>query len=160
MPRDFFATPPTSGSTRGWNWLTVRVWWRAAIVSLAVLVVLWIGFLAFLVIARPDTGTLRGLPQMLPDTFRLVRRLAKDRSMPRSARWPLWALVAYLAMPIDLVPDFLPVIGYLDDAILTALVLRHLFRTAGSEKLRDAWPGTPEGLAALRRLLQLDPGRG
>jgi uncharacterized membrane protein YkvA (DUF1232 family) len=133
------------------------VWWQAALLSLAVLMVLWVAFLAFLVIARPDTGTLSGLPRMLPDTIRLVGRLARDRSIPRSARFPVWALLAYYAMPIDLVPDFLPVIGYADDAILTALVLRRLLRTTGPTKLAEVWPGTPEGLAALSRMLKLEP---
>lgn len=132
------------------------MWWHAALISLAVLVVLWVAFLVFLVVARPDTGTLRDLPRMLPDTIRLVSRLAKDRTIPRSARFAVGALAVYLALPIDLVPDFLPVIGYADDAILTAIVLRHLFRTAGHSKVAALWPGTPEGLAALQRLLKLD----
>ena len=130
--------------------------WQAALVSLAVLVVLWVAFLAFLVIARPDTGTLRGLPRMLPDTVRLVRRLAGDRTIPRSARLPVWAVLAYLAMPIDLVPDFLPVIGYADDVILTAFVLRRLMRKAGPAKLVEHWTGTPEGLTVLRQMLRLE----
>jgi uncharacterized membrane protein YkvA (DUF1232 family) len=119
--------------------------------------VLWVAFLAFLVIARPDTGTLSGLPRMLPDTIRVVGRLARDRSIPRSSRFPVWALLAYYAVPVDLVPDFLPVIGYADDAILTALVLRRLFRKTGPTKLAEEWPGTPEGLAALSRMLKLEP---
>ncbi len=131
------------------------MWWRAALLSLAVLVALWVVLLAFLAVVRPDTGTLRGLPRILPDTVRVVRRLAGDRSIPRSARLPVWALLAYLGMPIDLVPDFLPVIGYADDAILTALVLRRLMRKAGPTKLAEHWTGTPEGLAMLRQLLYL-----
>ena len=123
---------------------------------MVVLIALWLVFLAFLVIARPDTGTLRGLPRMLPDTLRVIGRLARDRSIPRSARLPAWALLAYLAMPIDLVPDFLPVIGYADDAILTAFVLHRLLRKAGPTKLAEHWPGTPEGLATLSQMLRLE----
>jgi uncharacterized membrane protein YkvA (DUF1232 family) len=93
---------------------------------------------------------------MLPDTVRMVSRLARDRTIPRSARLPVWALLAYLAMPIDLVPDFLPVIGYADDAILTALVLHRLMRKAGPAKLAEHWTGTPEGLTALREMLHLE----
>lgn len=133
------------------------MWWQATLISLGVLVVLWLVFLAYLSIARPDTGTLKQMPRVLPDTIRLVRRLAADPSIPRSARWPVWGLLGYLAMPIDLVPDFLPVIGYADDAILTAIVLRRLVRHAGPEKVSTQWPGTPEGLTALRRMLRLDP---
>jgi uncharacterized membrane protein YkvA (DUF1232 family) len=133
------------------------VWWPRVLLSIVVLLGLWLVFLAFLVIARPDTGTLRGLPRMLPDTVRLVGRLAKDRTIPRSARIPAWALLVYLAMPIDLVPDFLPVIGYADDAILTALVLHRLFRKAGPTKLTEHWPGTALGLTTLRHMLHVEP---
>ena len=137
--------------------MSVSSSWHALLLSLAVLVALWIAFLVFLVITRPDTGALRDLPRMLPDTLRLVGRLAKDQSIARSARLPVWVLLGYLAAPIDLVPDFIPVIGYTDDAILTALVLRHLVRKAGPEKLVEHWPGTPEGLVTLTRMLHLGP---
>ena len=132
------------------------MWWQATIISLGVLVVVWLAFLAYLALARPDTGTLAQIPRVLPDTIRLVRRLASDRSIPRSARFPVWMLLAYLAFPIDLVPDFLPVLGYADDVILTALVLRRLVRYAGQTKVSEQWPGTPEGLTALRAMLRLD----
>ena len=69
---------------------------------------------------------------------------------------PVWALLAYLAMPIDLVPDFLPVIGNADDAILTALILRRLMHKAGPAKLAEQWTGTPEGLTVLRQMLRLE----
>ena len=132
------------------------MWWQATLISLSVLVVVWCAFLASLAVARPDTGTLAQIPRVLPDTIRLVRRLASDRSIARSARIPVWALLVYLACPIDLVPDFLPVIGYADDAILTALVLRRLVRYAGPAKVSEQWPGTPEGLTALRSMLRLE----
>jgi uncharacterized membrane protein YkvA (DUF1232 family) len=69
----------------------------------------------------------------------------------------LWlvALLIYLASPIDLVPDFLPVIGYADDAIVTSFVLRHVIARAGPPKLREHWPGPPDGLATLARLLRI-----
>ena len=67
-------------------------------------------------------------------------------------------MLAFLASPIDLIPDFIPVLGYADDVIITALALRWVTRTAGPEALARHWPGTPDGLAALRRLCQLpDP---
>jgi hypothetical protein len=74
----------------------------------------------------------------------------------------LWLLLGYLAMPIDLVPDFIPVIGYADDAVVVAVALRSVTRRAGEEALERHWPGTPEGLAAIRRLAGIaddgDPG--
>jgi uncharacterized membrane protein YkvA (DUF1232 family) len=64
----------------------------------------------------------------------------------------LWLLLGYLAMPIDLVPDVIPVIGYADDAIVVALVLRSVVRRAGPDAVVRHWPGTPDGLAAVQRL--------
>ncbi len=132
------------------------MWWGATFVGLGGLSVVWLTFLAYLAIARPDSGTLRQMPRVLPDTVRLVRRLAGDDSLPRSGRLSIWALLAYLASPIDLVPDFVPVLGYADDLILTAIVLRRIVRCAGPTKVAEQWPGTPEGLTALRGMLHLD----
>ena len=97
--------------------------------------------------------------RLLPDTIRLLRNLVRDRSV-RGARLRLWLLVAYLAVPIDLVPDFVPVIGYADDVVAVGIVLRSGVRRAGPEAIRRNWAGTPEGLAALWRLARLpgEPG--
>lgn len=123
------------------------------------LVLIWLLLVgALLVAARrgPDPVTLKGVLRLVPDVVRLVRRLAADPTVPRGCRWRLWLLLAYLLMPIDLVPDFLPAIGYADDAIVIALVLRSVTRAAGPGALDRHWPGTPEGLAAVRRLAGLD----
>ena len=79
--------------------------------------------------------------------------------MPRAARVRLSLLLAYLAIPFDLVPDFVPLLGYADDAILVSLVLRSVVRRAGAPLVRRHWPGTDDGLAALARLtgMQLGP---
>ena len=90
--------------------------------------------------------------RLLPDILRLVRRLAADPSLPRGVRVRLLVLTGYLICPIDLVPDFLPVIGYADDAIIVAWALRSVVRSAGAEALDRHWPGTPGGLAVLKRL--------
>src|SRR4051812_11072667 len=74
--------------------------------------------------AHPDAVSLRDAMRMLPDLLRLFRRLAADRSLPRGVRLRLVFLVAYLALPLDLVPDVVPVLGYADDVIVVALVLR------------------------------------
>jgi uncharacterized membrane protein YkvA (DUF1232 family) len=86
----------------------------------------------------------------------LVQRLLRDPALPRSRKLALWALLAYLALPIDLVPDFLPVIGVLDDAILAALALRFVLRGAPAGRLAELWPGPPEGLAVVSRLAATD----
>jgi uncharacterized membrane protein YkvA (DUF1232 family) len=128
---------------------------RTAVIVLASLIGAWLVFVAFVFVVRPEQTTLRDAMRLLPDTLRLVRNIARDRTIPRRTRWLVWALLAYLALPIDLVPDFVPVIGYADDAILTALVLRHIMRRAGPDKLGDHWPGSDDGLASLQRLLRL-----
>jgi uncharacterized membrane protein YkvA (DUF1232 family) len=85
----------------------------------------------------------------------LIRRLAADQTLPRGVRVWLALLLAYLALPIDLVPDFIPVLGYADDAIIVTMVLRSVVRRAGLEAVRAHWPGTDDGFAALVRLTGL-----
>jgi uncharacterized membrane protein YkvA (DUF1232 family) len=128
---------------------------HAVLIGFALLLVSWLALLAVVVIARPGRDTLRTLPRLLPDTVRLIRGLARDRTIPRSARVPVWVLLAYLAMPIDLVPDFIPLIGYADDAILVAFVLRRLLRRAGPARVFEHWPGDRDALATLQRVLGL-----
>ena len=102
--------------------------------------------------AHPDTVTLREALRLLPDLLRLLRRLLADATLPRGVRVRVALLVAYLAVPFDLVPDVVPVIGYADDAVVVALVLRSVVRRAGADALHRHWPGTPEGLALVLRL--------
>jgi uncharacterized membrane protein YkvA (DUF1232 family) len=133
-------------------------WWQVVAAVAAGLVLVWLVLVvALLVAARrgPDEVTVRSVLRLLPDVVRLVRRLATDPTLPRGLRWRLWLLLGYLLLPLDLVPDFLPVIGYADDAIVIALVLRSVTRAAGAEALERHWPGTPEGLAAVRRLTRV-----
>jgi uncharacterized membrane protein YkvA (DUF1232 family) len=119
------------------------------------LLLAWVVLIAALVIVRPRGGLLREALRLLPDVLRLLSRLAADRRLPRGARVRLALLLAYLAFPIDLVPDFLPVIGYADDAIIVAAVLRSVARHAGVEAIQRHWPGTPDGFAALCRITGL-----
>ena len=131
--------------------------WRIALGMAIGLACSWGVLVVFLLVARPRTAVLQEALRLLPDTLRLLRRLAVDRTLPRSARLRLWLLFAYLAMPIDVIPDFMPVIGYLDDAILVCLVLRSIVRPAGPSAIRRHWPGTADGLATLWRAAGL-PG--
>jgi uncharacterized membrane protein YkvA (DUF1232 family) len=121
------------------------------------LVVAWLSLIVLLIVARPPGSLLLEALRLLPDTLRLLRRLATDRSLPRGLRVRLWLLFAYLAFPIDLVPDFIPVLGYADDAIIACAVLRSIIRRAGPEPVRRLWPGSEAGLAVLWRLARL-PG--
>jgi uncharacterized membrane protein YkvA (DUF1232 family) len=100
----------------------------------------------------PDAMTLREALRLLPDVVRLLHRLARDHELPRGVRIRLTLLLLYLASPIDLIPDFIPMLGYADDAIVVAVALRSVVRTAGTEALTRHWPGTPEGLQAVMRL--------
>jgi uncharacterized membrane protein YkvA (DUF1232 family) len=92
---------------------------------------------------------------LLPDVLRLVGRLARDGTLPRGVRVRVWLLLVYLTMPIDLVPDFVPVLGYADDAVVVALVLRSVVRRAGTDALERHWPGPPAGLDAIQRLVRV-----
>lgn len=130
--------------------------WVAFVVAAAGgLALLWLGGLAVLVIARPHGSLLFEAVRLLPDLLRLISRLARDTGLPYGVRVRLWLLLAYLALPIDLVPDLIPVLGYADDVIVVALVLRSVVRRAGPGALERHWPGTPDGLAAVRRLARL-----
>jgi uncharacterized membrane protein YkvA (DUF1232 family) len=93
------------------------------------------------------------MPQgFVGDCLVLGRRLLGDSRVPRLRKLSLGLLVVYLASPIDLIPDFLPVIGQLDDALIAGWILRGLVRSAGPELLREHWPGEPEGLRLVLRL--------
>src|SRR5919204_819329 len=119
----------------------------------------YLALLAALLVARPKGNLLGETTRLLPDLLRLLRRLAADSNVPRAARVRLVLLLGYLAIPFDLVPDFVPVLGYADDAIILSLVLRSVVRRAGAPVVRRHWPGTDDGLAALARLTRLQLGQ-
>src|SRR5947209_15326356 len=96
-----------------------------------------------------DPATIADALRLVPEVIRLIRRLAQDPTLPRGVRIRLTFLVAYLISPIDLIPDFIPVVGYADDAIIVAWVLRSVTRAAGPEALDRHWSGTPDGLRAV-----------
>jgi uncharacterized membrane protein YkvA (DUF1232 family) len=130
--------------------------WRDILIAIGAGVLLaWVALIVALMIARPRGGLLREALRLLPDVLRLLPRLAADRTLPRGVRVRLALLLAYLASPIDLVPDFIPVVGYADDAIIVAAVLRSVARHAGVQALKRHWPGTRDGFAALCRLTGL-----
>ena len=133
-------------------------WWYGLLGVVAALLAGWLALLIALVLVRPKGPLLREALRILPDLLRLLRRLAADRTLPRGVRVRLALLLAYLAVPIDLVPDFIPVLGYADDAIIAAAVLRSVVRRAGLSAVRAHWPGTDNGFAALCRLTGLGAG--
>jgi uncharacterized membrane protein YkvA (DUF1232 family) len=124
---------------------------RWALLGLVACLVLYaLAVLALVVAGR--RGDARALAGFVPDCVVLVRRLLGDPRVPRRRRVLLLLLVAYLASPIDLVPDVIPVAGQLDDAILVALVLRALLRGGGEATVREHWPGPERSLAVLLAL--------
>jgi uncharacterized membrane protein YkvA (DUF1232 family) len=126
----------------GWTWIAVGI---------AATLLVYGAFVVALFVAgrRSDARALAGF---IPDCIVLFRRLLADDRTPRSRRALIFGLIAYLAVPFDLVPDFIPVAGQLDDAIVVALVLRIVLRTGGPELLSEHWPGPSSSRDVISRL--------
>jgi uncharacterized membrane protein YkvA (DUF1232 family) len=131
-------------------------WWTIPLGIVGGLMLVWAVLVVVLWLAKPGDYDLKEALRLLPDLMRLITRLAADPATPRGVRIRLALLLGYLALPFDLIPDFIPVLGYADDAIIVALVLRSATRSAGPDALAKHWPGTPEGLTALIRLCRLN----
>jgi len=97
-------------------------------------------------------GDARALAGFIPDCIVLFRRLLGDPRMPRRYRAIVVALLGYLALPFDVIPDFIPVAGQLDDAVVVALVLRAILRGGGLEMIEEHWPGPRSSLSLILRL--------
>ena len=124
---------------------------RALFVAVAVVASVWILAVLLLVVIGRRTAA-RELAMLLPNLFALFRGLARDPRLPRRSRFLLLFAAAWIASPIDLIPEFIPFLGPLDDAVVAVLVLRHLLRVAGPEAIRDHWRGDP---ASLDRILRI-----
>jgi uncharacterized membrane protein YkvA (DUF1232 family) len=131
------------------------MWWQLLLGIAAGLAVLYLALVVLLWRAsrgHPGTVQLRAALRLLPDVLQLLRRLASDRNLRRGVRIRLILLIAYLASPIDLIPDFIPVLGFADDAIIVAIALRSVIRHAGPHAIEEHWPGTQGGLRTIQRL--------
>ena len=120
------------------------------------LLLAWAAFVGLLWVLRPRDVGLRELLGVVPDVLRLVRDLLADRGVPLGPRLALVGLLVWLLSPIDLIPEFIPVLGPLDDVVVAVLVLRYVRRRLGEDELRRRWPGTPEGFHLLRGVLGVD----
>jgi len=127
----------------------------ALTVAIAALVAYLVA-IALLVVAGRGSAA-RALAGFIPDCVVLLKRLLADSRLPRRRKAVLVLLVGYLVSPIDLVPDFIPVAGQLDDVLVAALALRYALRGGGPELLREHWPGPRQSLEAVIRLAY---GRG
>jgi uncharacterized membrane protein YkvA (DUF1232 family) len=126
-------------------------WWIWLLVGVGVSVAAYAAFLIWLVlVGRRDAA--RAFATFIPDCIVLVTRLARDPRVPRRRKLLLIGLAGYLALPFDLVPDFIPVAGQLDDAVIVALVLRGFVRSGGEALVRELWPGPERSLGLILQL--------
>ena len=125
--------------------------WESALIVAVGFAAAYAAFVLALVVAGRRSQA-RALAGFVPDCLVLVRRLTRDARVPRRRKLLLLGLGLYLATPFDLVPDFIPVAGQLDDAIVIALVIRALLRGGNEELLREHWPGPESSLRLVSRL--------
>jgi uncharacterized membrane protein YkvA (DUF1232 family) len=148
-------------AVRLWERRAVRLRMRNWIAGLAVAVACLLASWALLLVLarRLPPGVLRDLAAFIPDCVTTVRRLRKDPRVPRRARMAIIFAGIWVASPIDLIPEFLPVIGPLDDIVVVALALRYAGRQVPREVLLAAWPGEPRLIERLLGPAPADPPR-
>ena len=117
------------------------------------LLVLWISLLVLFFILRPRDVPLRELLAVVPDVLRLLRSLIRDGSVPADVRIVVVGLIAWIVSPIDLIPEFIPVLGPLDDVVVAIVAMRYIRRRVGIGDLESRWKGTPDGFALLARVI-------
>ena len=125
-----------------WSWLLIGA---GVTVVLCAALVIWL-------VRAGRRADARALVGFVPDCVVLFRRLLEDERVPRGSKLLLGAMLVYLAMPFDLVPDFIPVAGQLDDLLVVVMALRTVLRSGGPELLSEHWPGPPTSLNALLAL--------
>jgi uncharacterized membrane protein YkvA (DUF1232 family) len=123
---------------------------RGLLIGLVSLVVIWLlAILALVVLGRRSAA--RELATLIPNMLVLFRGLLGDPRVPRSSKWWIWFAIVWFVSPIDLIPEFIPVVGPLDDAIVAALVLRHVLKRTDRQVLSDHWRGDPGTLDIITR---------
>ena len=124
---------------------------------IAGLTAMWVTLVIVLWVQQRRVGNRvdwREIARLVPDVIRLVKRLATDPDVPRATRWWLIGLLCYLLLPFDLIPDFLPVIGFADDAIAIMIALRYAVHDAGEEAIMRHSPGAQRGLDSVLALAE------
>ena len=125
-----------------------------ALTVLGVFVALWVLFVVVL-LASGRRDEARALVRFIPDCLVLLRRIVAENEVSRRMKLLLVLTIAYLAFPIDVVPDFIPILGHLDDALLLFWTLRSLVRQVPPERLAALWPGPRESLQAVEKVAGL-----
>ena len=124
---------------------------RGLLVAVGIGVAVWlVAILAFVVAGRRSAA--RELATLIPNLLVLFRGLLRDPRVSRGSKFWLWFAIVWLVSPIDLIPEFIPVIGPLDDAIVAALVLRHVLKRTDASVLSEHWRGDPDTLAKILRI--------
>jgi uncharacterized membrane protein YkvA (DUF1232 family) len=117
------------------------------------LLLVWALLLVVFWLLRPRDVSVRELLGVIPDVLRLIRSLIRDGSVPPDVRIVLVGLIAWIVSPIDLIPEFIPGLGPLDDVIVAIVAMRYVRRRVGLDALRDRWVGSEDGFALLSRVI-------
>ena len=127
---------------------------RGLLIALGVAVGVWLVLIVALALAGRRTHA-KELAALLPNLLRLFRGLVSDRRVPRRTKWLLVIGVAWVVSPIDLVPEFIPVLGPLDDAVVAGLILRHVVKLAGREVVEEHWRGDAATLDRIMAIMRV-----
>lgn len=119
------------------------------------LVAVWAVLLAIFWLLRPKGVPVREILRVVPDVVRLLRSIIGDRTAPWDVRVVIGGLFIWIISPIDLIPEFLPGIGPLDDVIVAVVALRYVRRRLGIADLQVRWRGSTDGFALLERAIRL-----
>jgi uncharacterized membrane protein YkvA (DUF1232 family) len=150
--RKYDGRPLTAGDHRRDAIIPV-VDWTPIIAIAAGVVGLWAVFLVVFLAFRPRGVSVRQVVDLIPDLVRLLRSLVTDRSVPIDVRLVLLGLIAWILSPIDLIPEFIPVLGPIDDVLVAVVALRYVRRRLGTDAVRARWTGSPEGFELLQRVM-------
>ena len=117
------------------------------------LVAVWVVLLALFWLFRPKDVPVREIVRVVPDILRLLRALVTDGGVPLDARLVIVGLIAWIVSPIDLIPEFIPGLGPLDDVIVAIVAMRYVRRRIGFDGIAARWTGSDDGLRLLARVI-------
>lgn len=120
---------------------------------IASVLLLWGALLVVFWVFRPRGVSVREVIGVVPDILRLLRDLIRGHDVPWDVRLVCGGLVLWIISPIDLVPEFIPVLGPLDDVLVAIVAMRFARRRLGSQELRRRWVGSEDGFLLLTRII-------